>query len=166
MAAPQALVQFFEPWSELYANSAVLPTMVVFGHIAALLFGGGLAVTLDRATLRAAREPTAQRGRHLDELSAAHRLVLVGLALSAITGILLFTADVETYFASWIYWTKMGLIVLLLGNGYVMTRVESRLRLAPGTTDESGWATLRHTAAASIVLWFAIALAGVALVNS
>ena len=166
MATPAALVRFFEPWSALYGDSAVLPTLVVFGHIAALVFAGGLAITLDRATLRAARGPVELRARQLDDLAAAHRVVLFGLALSAVTGVLLFTADIETYFVSWIYWTKMGLVALLLLNGYAMTRVESRIRQTPNAADEPGWDQLRRSAVFSMVLWFAIAFAGVALVNS
>lgn len=166
MIVPSALVRFFEPWSELYGNSAVLPTLVVFGHVAALVFAGGLAITLDRATLRAARGAAELRSRQLDELDRAHRVVLSGLALSVVTGVLLFTADVETYAGSWIYWTKMGLIALLLLNGFVMTRAEARIRSVSAGEGEPGWRTLRRTAAASIGLWFAIAFAGVALVNT
>ena len=166
MDAPAALVQLFEPWSSVYSDSKVIPTLVVFGHVAALVFAGGLAVTLDRATLRAARGPAEFRWRQLDELALAHRLVVIGLALSVTTGVLLFTADVETYFTSWIYWAKMTLIVLLLANGFTMTRVESRMRSAPDADDDHGWQRLRRTAAISITLWFAIALAGVALGNA
>lgn len=166
MGAPAGLVQFFEPWSSVYSDSKVLPTLVVFGHVAALVFAGGLAVTLDRGTLRAARGPAEVRWRQLDELALAHRLVITGLALSVITGVLLFTSDVETYFTSWIYWTKMALIVLLLANGFMMTRMESRIRSTPHADDDHGWARLRLTAAISMALWFAIALAGVALGNA
>src|SRR5215211_2550088 len=104
MGAPAALVQFVEPWSQLYSDSKLLPTLIIFGHIAGLVFAGGMAITLDRATLRAARGPAEFRWRQLDELSRAHRLVVVGLALSFVTGVLLLTADLETYFVSWIYW--------------------------------------------------------------
>lgn len=166
MQPPAALVQFLEPWSQLYSDSKLLPTVIVFGHIAALVFAGGLAVTLDRATLRAARAASEIRWRQLEELNRAHRLVLVGLALSFVTGVLLFTADLETYFGSWIYWTKMSLIGLLLANGFVMTRAEARIRETPNAADEVGWRRLRQTAAISISLWFAIAFAGVALVNA
>lgn len=166
MSPPEALVRLFEPWSQLYSDSKLLPTLVTFGHIAALVFAGGLAVTLDRATLRACRGPTELRWRQLDELAAAHRLVITGLALSFVTGVLLFSADLETYFVSWIYWTKMALIVLLLSNGYAMTRAESRIRSAPNAADDIGWKRLRSTAAVSMTLWFAIAFAGVALVNA
>lgn len=166
MSAPAVLVHFVEPWSQLYSDSKVLPTLIVFGHIAALVFAGGLAVTLDRATLRAARGPAEFRWRQLEELERAHRLVLTGLALSFVTGVLLFTADLETYFGSWIYWTKMTMIVLLLVNGFLMTRAESRIRLAPNASDDDGWKRLRFSAVASLLLWFAIALAGVALGNA
>lgn len=163
MTPPDALVRFVAPWSELYSDSSVLPTLIVFGHIAALVFAGGLAVTLDRGTLRAARSDADVRTRHLDELALAHRLVVAGLALSFFTGVLLFAADVETYFGSWIYWTKMGLVVLLLTNGFLMTRTEQRIRSAAGSA--TVWKRLRMTALASLILWFAVAFAGVALTN-
>ena len=166
IAPPEALVRLAEPWSQWYGDSTVVPTLVVFGHIAALVFAGGLAITLDRATLRAARGPAEFRWRQLEELRAAHRYVLVGLGLSVVTGVLLFAADLETYFGSWIYWTKMGLIAVLLTNGYLMTRAESRISSTPNAADEAGWKQLRTTAVVSLVLWFTIAFAGVALVKA
>jgi hypothetical protein len=166
MSAPAALVKILEPWANLYSDSKVIPTVVVFAHIAALVFAGGLAVTLDRGTLRAARGSAELRWRQLDELRVAHRLVITGLALSFATGVLLFTADLETYFTSWVFWTKLTMIALLLTNGYVMTRVESRIGSTPGAADDLGWKRLRFTAAVSMVLWFAIAFAGVALVKA
>ena len=166
MGAPAALVRFVEPWSQWYSDSTVLPTIIVFGHIAALVFAGGLAVTMDRGTLRAVHEAAEFRWRQLEELDRAHRLVVFGLVLSVITGVLLFTADLETYFGSPIYWTKMTLIAGLLVNGYVMTRTEARIRSSPGAEDDAGWRRLRTTARLSIALWFAIAFVGVALVKS
>jgi hypothetical protein len=166
IAPPDALVRLVEPWSQWYGDSTVVPTLVVFGHIGALVFAGGLAITLDRATLRAARGPAEFRWRQLEELRAAHRYVLFGLGLSVVTGVLLFAADLETYFGSWIYWTKMGLIAVLLTNGYLMTRAESRISSTPNAADEGGWKRLRTTAIASLILWFTIAFAGVALVKA
>lgn len=162
--APEVLVSAFEPWATLYGDSNVLPTLVVFGHIAALVFAGGLAVTLDRATLRAARGSPEERQRQLRELASAHRLILFGLALSAATGVLLFGADVETYFGSPVFWTKMALVALLLANGYRMTRVEA----GTGSPDKAAraWPALRRAAIGSLFLWFATAFVGVALVNS
>jgi len=162
-SAPAALVRLVEPWSRLYADSKVIATLVVFGHIAALLLAGGTAVTLDRATLRAARNPDA-RARHLDDLASSHRVVLTGLTISFVTGALLFTADLESYFTSWIYWTKMGLIVFMLANGYGITKAAKALRV--GGDAVVGWAQLTRTAWASRIFWFTIALFGVALVNA
>jgi hypothetical protein len=166
MGPPAALVQFVEPWSQLYSDSRLIPTLVVFAHIAALVFAGGLAVTTDRATLRASRGPAEFRWRQLEELARAHRTVVTGLGLSIVTGVLLFLADLETYFVSPIFWTKMALIALLLINGYLMTRTETRIRLTPGADDDAGWRRLRTSAGISIALWFAIAFAGVALVKA
>jgi hypothetical protein len=165
MSAPAALVKLLEPWSHAYGDSKVLPTIIVFGHIAALVFAGGLAVTLDRATLRAARGSAELRALQLDALAAAHRLVIGGLALSAVTGVLLFTSDVETFFTSKIFWTKATMIALLLANGYAMTRAEARLQSGAGDPDVT-WNRLRMTALVSLILWFAIAFAGVALAES
>lgn len=164
MTTPVALVQLFGPWSTLYADSKLIATLVVFGHIASLMFAGGHAITCDRGTLRAVRAPES-RSRQLGELAGAHRIVIAGLAFSAVTGLLLFASDVETYFVSWVYWTKMAMIVLLLTNGFFMTKAEAALRLAPADA-EPGWRRLRFAAIVSLVLWFAIALAGVALVNA
>jgi len=163
MSAPASLVKLLEPWSHAYGDSKVLPTVVVFLHIAALVFAGGYAVTLDRFTLRAFRS-NELRASQLQELSRSHRLVVTGLALSAVSGVLLFTADVETYWTSAVWWTKATLIVLLLLNGFGITKLETRLRSSPSGAEDA-WRGLRRTAIASIVLWFAIALAGVTLVN-
>ena len=163
MATPSTLVTLCEPWAQFYSDSKTAQTLVVYGHVAAMLFAGGLAITLDRATLRAAADKEA-RPRQLTELGAAHRLVITGLVVSVVTGLLLFAADVETYFVSWVYWTKMGLIVLLLANGYMMTRAEALLK--SGGDVDAGWTKLRVSAIASLFLWFAIALAGVTLVNA
>jgi hypothetical protein len=147
----------------MYGDSNLLPTLIVFGHIAALVFAGGLAITLDRATLRAARGSTDDRARQLGELAAAHRLIITGLALSAVTGVLLFAADVETYFGAPAFWTKMALVASLLVNGYLMTRAERKTR-APEDSDRA-WRSLRRMAMASMTLWFTTAFVGVALVN-
>lgn len=165
MSAPAALVQLFEPWAHLYGDSKVLPTVVVYAHIVSLLFSGGLAITIDRGTLRALRGADELRLRHLDDLSAAHRIVVAGLGLSAVTGLMLFTADLETYFVSPIFWTKAALIGVLLANGYSMMRTEGRIRAAEEEAAAPLWKRLRTTAITSLVLWFAIPLLGVALVN-
>lgn len=163
-ATAGALARLFEPWAHIYADSKTMATIVTFGHVAALLMAGGLAVATDRATLRALRLAAAERGRHLEDLAGVHRLVVGGLALSVVTGLLLFASDVETFIGSWIFWVKMALICVLLVNGYTMTRAESALR-ADAADASPAWGSLRRSALVSMALWYVITLAGVALVN-
>jgi hypothetical protein len=164
LAAPEALSKLFDTWSHIYGDSKVLTTIVQYLHVAPLLFAGGLAVTLDRATFRAVGGDVNLRTRQLQDLALAHRIVVAGLALSLVSGVLMFASDIDTFWGSWIWWTKATMIVLLLANGYIMTRTEARLRANPPDV-EAVWGRLRRTAVISISLWFAIALAGVALTN-
>jgi len=163
-ASGSALARLFEPWAHVYADSKLVATIVTFGHVASLLMAGGLAVATDRATLRALRLAAAERGRHLEDLSGVHRLVVGGLTLSVITGVLLFASDVETFIGSWIFWVKMLMICVLLANGFAMTRAERALRVDAADTSPA-WRNLRRSALVSVGLWYAITLAGVALVN-
>lgn len=100
-------------------------------------------------------------------MRSIHRPVLISLVLLFLSGVLLFAADVETFATSWIFWTKMGLIALLLANGAVLERTESRLR----TRSEDGaqarrWRRLRWASVLSITLWLLTAVAGEVLVNA
>jgi len=73
-------------------------------------------------------------------------------------------SDFETFWGSWIFWTKMGLVLLLLINGARMLSVENGLA-ADSTGASPHWARLRVNALASITLWLATTLAGFALLN-
>lgn len=164
IAVPESLVHLLKPWADFYSHSKTTETIVTFVHVGALVLGGGAAVATDRATFRAVRGGTEHRGHHLRELALAHPFVLTGLALALVSGLLLLAADIETFFGSWIFWLKMGLIVVLLANGVFMTRAEKSLAADAGV-EARGWTSLHRTAVWSVVLWFAITLAGVALVN-
>jgi uncharacterized membrane protein len=164
LAVPQLLVDLADPWAKVYGHSKVLATIVGFLHVASIVVGGGLAIALDRSTLRVRRDEPESRARHLSELGAGHGVVLGALALSFLSGIALLAADLETYFDSPIFWIKMGLIAALLVNGAVMTRTERTLRVA-GTTADAQWRRLRTIAITSLALWLTITLAGVALLN-
>ena len=98
------------------------------------------------------------------ELGAVHRWVISGLTIVVISGLLLLTADIETFVGSWVYWTKMTLVVLLLINGWMMTRTELSLK-RDATETSPYWRSLHRTAVTSLVLWFTIVALGVALAN-
>ena len=120
-----------------------------------LLFAGGLAVASDRATFRAMRGTDEDRRRLLADLGNAHAWVLGGLAVIAMSGVLLFLSDVKTFATSPTYWTKMSLVVLLLANGALLQRTERRLRAqTPMTEPEAStkplWSRLRFAAATSM----------------
>ena len=164
MTPPEALVQLFKPWSDFYSHSKMAETIVQYLHIGGLLLGGGRAVAADRGTLRAVRLAAIERHTHLRELAGVHRWVLTGLAAVVVSGFALLTADLETFFGSWIYWTKMALVVALLVNGLMMTRAEAALGRDP-SADSSHWNALHRVAVTSLTLWFIIAAFGVALTN-
>lgn len=163
---------FAEPWRRLYSHSALVSTLVLFGHIAGLLASGGLALAADRATLRLDLADDAERARHLAELARTNRTVMIALSVSIVSGTLLFLADVELFATSPIFWAKMGVIALLLGNLALMLRVERTLR-AGGTAGtvtsvamrDRLWRRRRINAMASVVLWFALVFAGSALAS-
>src|SRR5947209_2599207 len=96
----QTLTNLAEPWSKLYSHSKTVSATVSFFHLAPLIFGAGAAFITDRATLRAARMDTGERTRHLIELGRIHGVVLFGLAVSFVSGILMFLSDVETFIGS------------------------------------------------------------------
>jgi hypothetical protein len=60
----------------------------------------------------------------------------------------------------------MALVALLLANGYAMSRTERRIRSDAAPDASRYWTRLRFTATASLLLWLAITLAGVLLVNA
>jgi|SRR6185437_6699873 len=165
MLVPAELVRLSDPWAHLYNNSKALEIIVTFLHIGGLLLAGGLAIASDRASLRAIRQAVHDRAQHVEALSSVHHVVLTGLAVTFVSGLLLFFTDVKTFWGSWVFWVKMILILALLVNGYAMTRAEGALRSDGLREDDRAWTHLRRTALASMVLWYTITLAGVALLN-
>jgi hypothetical protein len=113
---------------------------VTYVHLAGMLVGGGFAIVADRDAFRS---PAVR-----DNFAEVHKWVVGGLVVMFGSGILMMLADVNTYLTSAAFWVKMGLIALLLGNGYARIRTEA----AAGP-----W--LRRTSAASVVLWLAVLLA-------
>ena len=164
MLVPEALVNLLQPWNDFYSHSKAAETVVQYLHIGGLLMAGGLAVAADRGTLRAMRIAAADRSHYTRELGAVHRWVLTGLTIVVLSGLALLASDIESFFGSWIFWTKMGLVALLLLNGLQMTRIEAALR-RDATEASPHWPKLHRTAITSLVLWFIITAFGVSLVN-
>lgn len=173
-ALVEALARWCAPWQSLFSDSKVVSTAVVTVHVVALLFGGGLAVAADRATLRAARGGPGGRAPHdparrdhlLADLGDVHRPVIVALALANLSGVLLAAADVKTYAASPVFWVKLALVMLLLANGLVLARAESALRRGGGGAEPGAaahWRRLRATSWASLALWTLTTVAGTVL---
>ena len=164
IAPPEFLIELLKPWNEFYGHSKTAETIVVFLHVGALLLAGGFAIAADRATLRALRLTADARVQPMKELAAVHRWVIPGLVVIVISGLALLASDIETFFGTWIFWTKMALVVALLVNGLMMTRVEASLATDASDTSPH-WGSLRRTAVTSLTLWFTLALLGVALSN-
>jgi hypothetical protein len=160
------LADLAQPWASLYGDTPALQTAITFLHLAGIFLGGGFAIATDRETfvaLRAAR--LSGQIRHLAHLHTIHRPVLVGLVLALSSGFLLWAADIETFARSPVFWVKMGLLGLLLANGYLLSRTETTLR--EGAPDTPAlWARLRYISAASIALWLGLILAGTVLMSA
>jgi hypothetical protein len=119
-------------------------------------------MTIDRGLLfSSGRGGDSRRGQQLAATRSTHGFVLWGLALVTVSGLLLFAADVDAYWASRVFWVKMALIALLIANGTALMWSERRASGGHATA----WRPLRWTAALSIMLWMLTTLAGVALLN-
>jgi uncharacterized membrane protein len=166
----KAIEEFLSPWQSAYSDSVALSTTVTALHLIGMLVGGGLALAADRATLRISNEQPGERERHLGELNAIHRPVLIALALLFVTGVAMVASDVVTFLTSPILWIKLTLVALLVINGVVLERIETSLRRdsTEGTNDRHDrlWSRLRLNAVFSIALWIGTLVAGTVLVNA
>ncbi len=157
MVASTAVSQLLARWAHLYGHTPVRAT-VTYLHLVGILVGGGVAVATDRASLRLSLA-TPDWSQELARLASVHRWVVAGLALIFASGLLMMFAELDSFATSVVFWTKMGLIALLLGNGYIRMRAESALRQGVA----AGWDRFRRSSVASLVLWLVILLAGTVL---
>lgn len=162
MTAPASLVALVQPWADLYSNNKLVSNAVMFVHLGGLLLGGGGAVAADRDTIRNSRTSEAEQACHLADLRVVHRIVMMGLLVTFLSGLLMLAGDLETLLGLTVFWVKMALIVALLANGFVMTRVERTVR--PGAAPN--WPRLRAVSAISLMLWFAIVLVSTFLASA
>jgi len=163
---------FAEPWRRLYAQSPLLSTLILFGHLGGLLAAGGLTVASDRATLRLDLRSDADRRRHLADLERLRAPVWTAFGVALVSGALLFFADVEAFAASRIFWTKMLLVALLITNTLATARLDATLRrdgrVGSRFTSEARarqWRRRRAGSIASAMLWFGLVLVGAALAS-
>ena len=158
MLVSTAVSQLLARWAHLYGHTPVSAT-VTYLHLGGILLGGGLAIAADVAALRLSPETVPDWPGELDRLAAVHRWVVGGLALIFGSGVVMMLAQVGSFATSGVFWVKMGLVALLIGNGYARLRCEIALRR--GTVARWGW--FRRTSIASLVLWFLILLFGTLL---
>lgn len=157
MAIPAFVASVVGSWADFYGHHQVVSVTVRYLHLAGILLGGGTALVADRRTLAAARAHDEERARRRVELAAAHRVVVPALAVVAGTGLLMVASDSDTFLHSRLYWSKMGLVGLLLLNGFGLLAAE---RAIAGERPK-GWRWLGLTSAASLVLWLTILFFGV-----
>src|SRR5260370_27336265 len=121
-AVPQSLAR----WGHFYGHTPVRAS-VTYLHLLGILVGGGVAVSADRASLRLS-PATPDWSQELARLASVHRWVLGGLTLIFASGLLMMLGQLDTFATSVVFWSNMGLIALLLGNGYARMRAETALR--------------------------------------
>jgi len=155
------VTQILDSWSSFYSNHALMRTVVEFVHIGGLVAGGGCAIAADLATISATRRTPAVRESQLELLERTHAIVVAGLVALTVSGSLLVAADAEAFLHSKIFWLKMGLMAVLLANGWL--HLQGGRRVRQGVPD--AWNRLHATAISSLVLWFVITLIGASLPN-
>ena len=153
--------ELIDTWASMYANSAVVRSGVAFGHVGALLGGGGCAIAADVWTLKASRLGGASIQAELERLHGVHRIVIANLAVVVLTGLLLMAADLDAFLASRAFWIKMGLVAALALNGAVLVRTSDRI----AASDTRAVRRMRLVAIVSLTLWFATTLMGAVLPN-
>src|SRR5947208_14414465 len=127
MLASTTVSQLLAGWARLYGHTPVSAT-VTYLHLVGILVGGGVEVAADRASLRLSPETLPDWRTELDRLAAVHRRVVGRPARLFASGLLMALAQVANFGTSVVFWTKMGLVALLMGNGYALLGTEDALR--------------------------------------
>jgi len=154
MPETSLVAQLVSRWAHLYNDRRAVATTVTFLHFGGMLLGGGFAVVADQMALRMSPGSRAEWTREIGDFASVHAWVLWGLGIALASGVLMTIADLHTYLASVPFWTKMGLVLLLMLNGYGRVRAERVVQRGGA----AGWVWLRRTSVASLVLWFAVVL--------
>ena len=155
---PPAETGLIARWAHLYEDNKLVSAGVTWVHLSGILLGGGAAVVADREALWF--DPRDEhRGLHLARWRSVHAWVIAGLALTFVSGLLMLFSDLKTFLPAVLYWIKMGMVLVLLGNGGL--RLKAERSLAAGSDASLGM--FRATSIASLVLWFTILLLGMLL---
>jgi uncharacterized membrane protein len=162
MTTLETIARVAEPWARAYGDSTLLMNGVTFAHVGGFLIAGGLALSADRAVL-GHPGPAAASTFDPYAFESLHTPILLGLGVTFLSGVLLFLSDVETYATSPVFWSKMGLLALLLGNGAALRRTARRM--SSSAEPDRSWRVFRRSARASSILWLVAVLTGVMLVN-
>jgi hypothetical protein len=124
---------------------------IIFLHAAGLSIVVGLSVVIDLAVLNVAP------GLPLAPLEKLYRLIGAGFWINAISGVALTMADASTMILNRIFWVKMALIVLAVGDVILIKRKvfrNPRPDKIPLPVD------VKILAVLSLVLWAAAITAG------
>ena len=174
----ETLTTLLLPWSELYADSAWIPTTVLAVHMLALFTGGGIAIAADRRVLLSTPSTREAYQAAAEDLRTTHAIVIGSIAIMVVSGVSLAASDIGTFAVSKVFWAKMATFTVLIANGAFMRRTESRVLAAATAATAAGvaidpttqsasphvpWAVLKRSAAVSLVSWFGIVLLGVVL---
>jgi hypothetical protein len=146
-----------DAWAALYDAHRMVSVTVRYLHLAALVVGGGAALAADRRILKAAGSGPAERAATVAAVAASHQVVVSALAVVIATGVLMAAADTATFLGSQLFWSKIGLVGLLLLNGAGLVAAER----AASRDRSRGWPWLVFTSAASLFLWLAVLFMGV-----
>jgi hypothetical protein len=157
MTIPAFISTAVESWAGFYGHHQLVSVTVRFLHLAGIVVGGGTALAADRQVLKAARGGPSERSGVVAALDSAHRVVVPSLAVVATAGILMTASETETFFGSRLYWSKMGLVALLLLNGVGLLAAER----AVAAGKPKAWTWMGLTSSASLVLWLTILFIGV-----
>jgi hypothetical protein len=144
-------------WASTYSDHRILSVSIRFLHIIGLVVGGGTAMVTDRSILRAARGSADQRASAIGLLARSHLTVVPALVLVVLTGVLLSASDLNTFFASPVYWVKLALVALLFVNGAGIVAAERLARR------QDAWKRLAFGSAASLALWVVLLFVGTLL---
>jgi hypothetical protein len=168
------LTALFQPWADLYSDSAVLSTVLVTLHVITMFVGGGIALGADRRVILSTPGTGEAYLAVAEDLKATHGIVIGSLVLIILSGVALATADLGTFAVSPVFWAKMAAFVALMANGARMRGTESRVVTAARNTMEIAvagpdltlpWGSLKRSAWVSLSLWCIVVVLGVVLTN-